>query len=165
MCIILPQPFCPPLKAKLWTRTFFTSCCKAAASHRMAPKMTKTWSPMVRHRTLRSSTWEEISTNFEKRNRIFSIEEKKLFLNFVTRICIVFAPLFSDESVRESPPLPVIAAEINMSDRELHLATVPGEDVFNPRARRFEHEELRPLPVMRKAKKVRSAKVVVVYMG
>jgi len=57
------------------------------------------------------------------------------------------------EEVRESPPLPVIAAEINMSDRELHLATVPGEDVFNPRARRFEHEELRPLPVMRKAKK------------
>ena len=58
------------------------------------------------------------------------------------------------EETRDSPPLPVIAAEINMSDRELHLATVPGEDVFNPRARRFEHEELRPLPVMRKAKKV-----------
>jgi len=58
-----------------------------------------------------------------------------------------------EKSSRDSPPLPVIAAEINMSDRELHLATVPGEDVFNPRARRFEHEELRPLPVMRKAKK------------
>jgi len=55
--------------------------------------------------------------------------------------------------VRGSPPLPVIAAEINMSDRELHLATVPGEQVFNPKQRRFEHEELRPLPVMRKAKK------------
>jgi hypothetical protein len=54
---------------------------------------------------------------------------------------------------RASPPLPVIAAEINMSDRELHLATVPGEQVFNPKQRRFEHEELRPLPVMRKAKK------------
>lgn len=52
---------------------------------------------------------------------------------------------------RESPP--AIAAEINMSDRELHLATVPGERVFNPKQRRFEHEELRPLPVMRKAKK------------
>jgi len=54
---------------------------------------------------------------------------------------------------RDSPPLPIIAAEINMSDRELHLATVPGEQVFNPKQRRFEHEELRPLPVMRKAKK------------
>jgi len=59
----------------------------------------------------------------------------------------------SEFPARTSPPLPVIAAEINMSDRELHLATVPGEDVFNPKARRFEHEELRPLPVMRKAKK------------
>ena len=69
------------------------------------------------------------------------------------------------EEVRESPPLPVIAAEINMSDRELHLATVPGEDVFNPRARRFEHEELRPLPVMRKAKKVRGSNAVFGWRG
>ena len=63
--------------------------------------------------------------------------------------------------MRGSPPLPVIAAEINMSDRELHLATVPGEQVFNPKQRRFEHEELRPLPVMRKAKKV----LMVVYLA
>jgi len=56
-------------------------------------------------------------------------------------------------SPRSSPALPNFAAEINMSDRELHLATVPGEDVFNPKARRFENEELRPLPIMRKAKK------------
>lgn len=54
---------------------------------------------------------------------------------------------------RGSPLLPMIAAEIDMSDRELHLATVPGEQVFNPKKRRFENEELRPLPVMRKAKK------------
>jgi len=54
---------------------------------------------------------------------------------------------------RSSPPLPVIAAEIHMSDHELQLATVPGDDVFNPKARRFENEELRPLPIMRKAKK------------
>ena len=65
------------------------------------------------------------------------------------------ARFYAEFPVRTSPPLPVIAAEINMSDRELHLATVPGEDVFNPKARRFEHEELRPLPVMRKAKKVK----------
>ena len=67
----------------------------------------------------------------------------------------VSASFDAEFPARTSPPLPVIAAEINMSDRELHLATVPGEDVFNPKARRFEHEELRPLPVMRKAKKVK----------
>merc|ERR1719374_25170 len=40
-----------------------------------------------------------------------------------------------------------------MSSQELHLATVPGEQVFNPKERRFDNDELRPMPVMRKAKK------------
>ena len=44
--------------------------------------------------------------------------------------------------------------EIEFSPQELALATVPGL-AFDPRERKFQPDELRPQPIIRKRKKVR----------
>lgn len=45
-------------------------------------------------------------------------------------------------------------AEIEFTEEELALATVPGVN-FDPRQRRFAPDELRPQPIIRKRKKVK----------
>ena len=45
--------------------------------------------------------------------------------------------------------------EIEFSPQELALATVPGL-AFDPRERKFQPDELRPQPIIRKRKKVNS---------
>ncbi|KAG8436330.1 hypothetical protein GDO86_007434 [Hymenochirus boettgeri] len=60
----------------------------------------------------------------------------------------------------EDPPSPVdpekLVVEVNFNPdpTDLLLSTVPGDELFDPRKRRFAEEELKPQPMIKKAKKI-----------
>lgn len=47
-----------------------------------------------------------------------------------------------------------IAVNFDPDPADLVLSSVPGGDLFNPRKHRFSEEDLKPQPVIKKAKKI-----------
>ncbi|NP_001017319.1 thyrotroph embryonic factor [Xenopus tropicalis] len=66
----------------------------------------------------------------------------------------------SDSKAEEDPPSPIdpekveIQVNFNPDPSDLLLSTVPGEELFDPRKHRFAEEELKPQPMIKKAKKI-----------
>ncbi|XP_018115165.1 thyrotrophic embryonic factor S homeolog isoform X3 [Xenopus laevis] len=65
-----------------------------------------------------------------------------------------------DSKAEEDPPSPVepekVEVEVNFNPdpTDLLLSTVPGEELFDPRKHKFAEEELKPQPMVKKAKKI-----------
>ncbi|CAC5359788.1 HLF [Mytilus coruscus] len=47
-----------------------------------------------------------------------------------------------------------INIEFNVSEQDVILSTVPGEETFDPKARHFSEDELKPQPMIKKSRKV-----------
>ncbi|XP_053710068.1 TEF transcription factor, PAR bZIP family member a isoform X1 [Synchiropus splendidus] len=84
-------------------------------------------------------------------------EEVVIFTNGETDItCTVTADVSSDTD-RSSPVNPEeIVVEVNYEPdpTDLVLSSVPGGELFDPRKHKFSEEELKPQPMIKKAKKV-----------
>ncbi|XP_052089589.1 thyrotroph embryonic factor-like isoform X1 [Mytilus californianus] len=47
-----------------------------------------------------------------------------------------------------------INIEFNVAEQDVILSTVPGEETFDPKARKFSEDELKPQPMIKKSRKV-----------
>lgn len=58
------------------------------------------------------------------------------------------------KDVVESGSLLDINIEFNVAEQDVILSTVPGEETFNPKERKFSEDELKPQPMIKKSRKV-----------
>lgn len=87
-------------------------------------------------------------------------ESNKTVLDLHFSLLLVFTrSLFTTDEDRVTPD-PIdpddIEVEINFEPdpTDLVLSSIPGGELFNPRKHRFSEEELKPQPMIKKAKKV-----------
>ncbi|XP_063414313.1 thyrotroph embryonic factor-like isoform X2 [Mytilus trossulus] len=67
-----------------------------------------------------------------------------------------------DESCEEEKKKDVVESgcpldiniEFNVAEQDVILSTVPGEETFNPKERKFSEDELKPQPMIKKSRKV-----------
>ncbi|XP_052089590.1 thyrotroph embryonic factor-like isoform X2 [Mytilus californianus] len=65
----------------------------------------------------------------------------------------------SDESIEEviqneERRSPVVEIDFSVDEGEQELVNVPGEETFDPKARKFSEDELKPQPMIKKSRKV-----------
>ncbi|XP_071124591.1 thyrotroph embryonic factor-like isoform X2 [Mytilus edulis] len=58
------------------------------------------------------------------------------------------------KDVVESGSLLDINIEFNVAEQDVILSTVPGEETFNPKERKFSEDELKPQPMIKKSRKI-----------
>ncbi|VDI37304.1 hepatic leukemia factor [Mytilus galloprovincialis] len=58
------------------------------------------------------------------------------------------------KDVVEGGSLLDINIEFNVAEQDVILSTVPGEETFNPKERKFSEDELKPQPMIKKSRKV-----------
>lgn len=71
----------------------------------------------------------------------------------------LFIPVYGNPEERNTPsPIDPDAIEVDINFQpdptDLVLSSVPGGELFNPRKHKFSDEELKPQPMIKKAKKV-----------
>jgi len=57
-------------------------------------------------------------------------------------------------SPKSTPPGSPIRIEFQVSEQDLALSSIPGQEEFDPRRKQFSEEELKPQPVIKKSRKV-----------
>jgi len=63
--------------------------------------------------------------------------------------------LVNRQAKTPSPPVSPFRVEYQVSEQDLALSSIPGQDIsFDPRKRNFSEEELKPQPIIKKSKKV-----------
>lgn len=82
-----------------------------------------------------------------------------VFSDILTESLCSSPPDSRDEPERVTPtPMDPEEIEVNVSFQpdptDLVLSSVPGGELFNPRKHRFSEDELKPQPMIKKAKKV-----------
>jgi len=60
----------------------------------------------------------------------------------------------SGASPKQSPPGSPFRVEFQVSEQDLALSSIPGQEDFDPRRKQFSEEELKPQPIIKKSKKV-----------
>merc|ERR1711962_432350 len=63
------------------------------------------------------------------------------------------APVSPTPVEREPSPVQV-DVNFDLSPTDVALATIPGQDVYDPRTRSFSEEELKPQPMIKKSRKI-----------
>lgn len=65
----------------------------------------------------------------------------------------IINPLAGASPLRSPSPVQV-SVQYEVSSTDVALATIPGQDTYDPRAKQFTEEELKPQPIIKKSKKV-----------
>lgn len=65
----------------------------------------------------------------------------------------IINPLAGASPLRSPSPVQV-SVQYEVSSSDVALATIPGQDTYDPRAKQFSEEELKPQPIIKKSKKV-----------
>ncbi|OCT72947.1 D site-binding protein [Xenopus laevis] len=63
-------------------------------------------------------------------------------------------PVSSDSPSPEDPESIEVISKFDLDPADLALSSVPGHETFDPRKHRFSEEELKPQPIMKKARKI-----------
>ncbi|XP_024913016.1 hepatic leukemia factor-like isoform X2 [Cynoglossus semilaevis] len=80
--------------------------------------------------------------------------------NVVSGDCLHDSPIKAGVSSSRNTPSPIDPDSIQVSTgyepdpADLALSSVPGQEMFDPRKRRFSAEELKPQPMIKKARKI-----------